>query len=145
MTSPLIKNPASCIPPHALTFGDIGAPAKAVTADTPLPVVSTASQAPARSTPLEGSVSGALVAGPFTPDLGRPIILTLSGDWSGTVRLLRSTDDGATRLPLTIGGATWGVYTAGANEPAWEESDATARLYLDIALDSGILVYRMAQ
>ena len=141
----VIHNPASSVPPHAIMFGDIGDTPAAVTADTPLPVETRSAQAIARSTPLAGTTSATTQAGPFAPDLGRPIMIALSGSWSGTVDLLRSTDGGATRLPVTAGGGAWGHYEANANEPVWVETEAAARFYLAIALVSGTLSYRVAQ
>jgi hypothetical protein len=61
------------------------------------------------------------------------------------VRLLRSTDGGATKLPVTVAGDTWAQFTANCCEPVWDESEASARLYLDIALTSGTITYRIAQ
>ena len=72
-------------------------------------------------------------------------MLALSGSWSGTVKVLRSTDGGATKLPLTIAGASWGQFTANCCEAIWEESEAAARLYLDITLIAGSASYRLGQ
>lgn len=101
----------------------------------------------ATPTPLAGvdTTAGAQDFGPFTPQLGRAIWLTLSGTWSGTTQVLRSTDGGTTRLPLTIAGGAWGSFTANCNEPVTEESDAAATYYLRITLTSGSATYRMAQ
>jgi hypothetical protein len=72
-------------------------------------------------------------------------MLQLSGTWTGTVKLLRSSDGGTTKLPLTLAGAAWGQFTANCCEPVWEESETAATLWLDVALTSGTLAYRLAQ
>ncbi len=94
---------------------------------------------------LAGAASASGVVGPFTPVLGRAAILALAGGWAGTVKVTRSTDGGATRLPLTVAGSAWAQFSGNACEPVWEESDATARLYLDLTLTSGTLNYRLSQ
>ena len=101
--------------------------------------------AAAGSTPLAGSSSASGSFGPFVPELGRPIRLTTAGTWTGSVQLLRSTDGGTTRLPLTAGGQGWGSYTANANEAVTEESESGATYYLGVTLSSGTISYRMAQ
>ena len=63
----------------------------------------------------------------------------------GTVKVVRSTDGGATKLALAIGGSLWAQFTGNCCEAVWDESDAAARLYLDIALMSGSVSYRLAQ
>jgi hypothetical protein len=73
------------------------------------------------------------------------VVLSLSGIWEGTVQLMRSTDLGVTLHPVTAGGLAWGRYTANACEPVLEEQEAGAQLYLDIALTSGAVSYRIAQ
>jgi hypothetical protein len=98
-----------------------------------------------KPTPLAGSASTTALVGPFVPVAGQPVVISLSGTWSGTVALLRSVDGGATRLPVTLAGRSWGQYTANACEPFWEEAEGAASLYLDIALQSGTVVYRLAQ
>jgi hypothetical protein len=72
-------------------------------------------------------------------------MLTLSGTWAGTVKLLRSVDGGTTRLPVTAAGQPYGTFTGNICEPVWEESEAAALLYLDVILSSGSLSYRMGQ
>jgi hypothetical protein len=99
-------------------------------------------------TPLAGTSSTTEVVGPFVPQLGRPIWLTLdfaTGSFVGTVTVKRSIDGGSTKHGLTLGGAADGVYTAFVNEQVAEETEAGATYYLDIARTSGTLAYRMAQ
>ena len=85
------------------------------------------------------------IAGTFVPVSGRPVVVTLSGDWQGSVRIERSVDGGATRHALTVGGLNWGEFTANACEPVWSEEEQGAELYLAIAITSGTVAYRLAQ
>ena len=112
-----------------------------VTNAGPLPV----SISQPSTTALAGSASASAVAGPFSPVLGRAAVLMLSGSWVGTVKVSRSTDAGVTRQPLTVAGTPWAQFTGNACEAVWEESDPTARLYLEITLTSGTLNYRLSQ
>ncbi|EGI55091.1 hypothetical protein SUS17_2122 [Sphingomonas sp. S17] len=101
--------------------------------------------AAATSTPLTGTSTGAQMVGPFVPVLGRPITVALSAtSWpGGQVQLLRSTDGGATKLPLTPAGVTIGVYSGiGADSP-WVETEAGATYYL--SLPAANISYRVAQ
>jgi hypothetical protein len=136
-----IQSPSGYAASRAMAFADVDGSALLVSAATPMPVV----VAPATSTPLTGSTAANLLTGPFQPTLDRAIVIALSGTWTGTVRVLRSTDGGATKLPLTLGGTVWGQFSANCCEPVWEESEAAARLYLDIVLASGTLAYRFGQ
>ena len=138
-----VEVPAGFVPQYAVAFGAVDAPAVAVHAGNPLPV--RASLGVAESIALSGTLTASGTAGPFVPELGRGIRVTLSGGWSGTVDLLRSTDGGATMLPLTIGGERWGRFTANANELVAEEQEAGATYYLAFDQASGTLVYRVAQ
>ncbi len=138
-----IEIPAGSVPQYALAFGAVDAPAVAVHAGNPLPV--TAVRGAAGVAALAGEMVASGEAGPFVPELDRPIRVTLTGSWSGAVSLLRSTDGGATRLPLTLGGALWGRFTANANEAVAEESEAGASYYLAASLAGGTLAYRVAQ
>lgn len=140
-TSPL-KTPAGYVPQMAIAFANAGGDADIVSAANPVPV----QDLPFAAAPaLAGSASASAVLGPFQPRAGRAVVLALSGAWTGTVRLLRSTDGGATKLPLTAAGLSYGVFTANVCEPVWEESEAAALLYLDVAVLSGAVVYRMGQ
>ena len=96
-------------------------------------------------TALTGAANSSTVAGPFTPVVGRAVMLALTGTWVGSVEVMRSTDGGTTLLPLTMGGAIWGIYTSNCCEPVWDESESSARLYLQISLTSGSVTYRLAQ
>jgi len=138
-----ISTPAGYAPAFAIGFSDAGSLAM-VDAARPLPVTIQAATG-AMPTPLQGSATGTAQAGPFAPAADRAVMLTLSGSWQGTVQVKRSTDGGSTRLPLTMGGTPWGSYAANACEQVWQESESGAALYLDIALTSGTLTYRLAQ
>lgn len=139
----IIQDPAGFVPLHALSFGGIGTPAVPVDGEHPLPVV--AMRPLGTSTPLGGTVTASDVVGPFAPDLGWPVWLTLTGNWTGTVRVLRSIDGGVTQLPLTVAGQEWATFTGNVQEVVGEESSAGATWYLAIALNGGTLTYRVAQ
>jgi hypothetical protein len=147
-----VKLPAGYAPAFAVGYADASGNLVLAGPGDPLPVtldsgtieVQAVESAPPPA-PLSGSASASGLAGPFAPVAGRAVTLALSGSWDGTVQLTRSTDEGATRLPLTAGGLPWGVYTANACEQAWFESEEGAELYLEIALASGEVDYRIAQ
>lgn len=137
-----ISFPAQYAPGVAVNFASASGGASTVSHASPLPVVVKDAVAPP---PLAGTAAASMLAGPFAPAPSRPVWVTLSGSWSGTVRLLRSSDGGVTRVPVTIGGRPWATFSANVCEPAWEESEADAQLYLDIALNSGTVTYRVSQ
>ena len=141
--TPSVNAPAGFVPEYAIAFGTQDGPAVAVDAANPLPTSATI--VPALSAPLVGTAATTSTVGPFTPQLGRAIWLTLSGTWTGTAQLLRSTDGGTTKLPLTAGGQSWGSFTANCNEAVAEESVSGATYYLAVTLASGSLGYRVAQ
>jgi hypothetical protein len=138
-----VMAPASFVPEHALAFADPAGNAVAVGADNPLPI--RAAIRPSGIAPLSGSTASSGSFGPYAPALGRQMVVSLSGSWSGTVQLLRSIDGGATRLPLTAGGQSWATFTGNCNEPFGEEGEAGATYWLSVSLTSGTLTYRVAQ
>jgi hypothetical protein len=140
-TSPL-KTPAGYVPQMAIAFANANGDADLVSAVNPIP---TQEQPFVAATPLSGSASASGQFGPFAARAGRAIVLTLSGTWTGTAKLLRSVDGGTTKLPLTAAGLPYGVYTGNVCEPVWEESEAAAVFYLDVTLSAGTLAYRMGQ
>jgi hypothetical protein len=143
MPNPIpVAVPASYAPVSAIGYAETDSTLLPVAADRPLPVTTISVPAPAA---LAGTTAATTLAGPFVPSSNKPVVLVLSGTWSGTVRVLRSTDDGVTKLPLTAAGLPWGSYSANCCEPVWEEAVAGAALYLDIVLGSGSLTYRVAQ
>ncbi len=137
-----VRTPASFTPTVAISYSDSNGDAAAVRADVPLPVMKVT---PPPAAALAGSNSASGTAGPFVPVAGRAIYLSLSGTWVGQVRLLRSTDGGTAKLPLTAAGAGWAQFTGNCCEAVWEESDTAALLYVDITLTSGTVTYRLAQ
>lgn len=94
---------------------------------------------------LAGNTAVSAVVGPFNPVEGVPMVLTLTGTWTGSVTVKRSTDAGVTKLALTDKGAAYAVFTANCNEPIAEESEGEARWYLDIVRTTGTIDYRLAQ
>lgn len=141
MPSTPIQTPSTYVASHAAAFADGDGGAVVVSTANPLPVAFGQPSA----VPLTGTASVTGLIGPFSPVIGRAVVLALSGTWSGTVKVLRSTDGGATRLPLTVGGQIWGQFTGNCCEAVWEESESGAALYLDITLASGAATYRLAQ
>lgn len=113
-----------------------------VEATRPLPVSAIPVDAP---TALWGSTGASGSFGPFAAVRGRPLVLTLAGEWAGSVTVVRSVDGGATRQPLTVGGQPWASFTANACEPVWEEFEDGAVFYVAVTLVSGTLAYRLAQ
>jgi hypothetical protein len=141
-----ISYPGRFAPGFALAFADAAGAALQVSSVTPLPVAVVAGGATGAVPPaLSGSTAVAITAGPFAPLADRPLVLALSGTWTGTARLLRSIDGGTTRLPLSLGGAPYATFTANICEPVWEENEAGATFYLQLTPASGSIVYRLAQ
>ena len=142
-----ISYPARYAPGVALNYADDGGNAVLVSQSAPLPVtlaaVSGGTATP--SSPLTGTTAIASTTGSYVPLAGRPLVVTLTGTWTGTVKLLRSINGGATKLPLTLAGAPWAEFTANVNEPVWEENESAAVFYLQFAPLSGTIAYRLAQ
>lgn len=136
-----IQNPTGYAVPRTIAFADLDGSMLQVAASTPLPIT----LGTIATTALSGNAAASTVVGPYQPALGRPVMLVLTGSWTGTVTVNRSADGGTTRQPLTVAGTTWGQFSANCCEAVWEESEAVARLYLDITLTSGSVTYRMAQ
>lgn len=136
-----ISVPAGYAPAFALGFSDSSANLSLVSEGTRLPV---AVSAPAPAA-LAGEATVSQVVGPFGATADRAVLVMLGGEWEGTVRLLRSIDGGATRLPLRVAGAVWAEFTAPGFEQAWFETEDGASFYLDIALASGTVAYRVSQ
>lgn len=100
----------------------------------------------ASSTPLTGTINTTGPTPVFTPQLGRDMYLTLSGTFSGTVQVQRSTDNGATWNNITIsGGQQWGRYTGACDEVVETPTDGASKYRLDVTLSSGSVTYRLAQ
>ena len=142
MPSAVLRSPAGYLTSVAVAFASADGNADQVSSTNPLPVAFTP---PAADPALSGTASTSVVVGPFHPVAGRAIMLALSGTWTGTVKLQRSTDGGSTRLGLTAMGAAYGEYSANVCEPVWEESETAALLYLNITLTAGAVTYRLGQ
>ena len=140
MPSP-IRIPSGYVSPHAIAFANADGRADIVDASKPLPVTS----ALPTTTALAGIANTTQTVGPFSPVMGRSVILALSGSWSGNVAIQRSTDSGVTKLPITASGAPYGIFTTNCCEGVWDEGEIGAALYLSITLTSGSVNYRMAQ
>jgi hypothetical protein len=143
-----ISYPARYAPGVALNYADPQGNAVTVSQSAPLPVTLAATAGGGSTSPqppLTGTASAALTAGPFVPQPGKPLVLTLRGTWTGNVQLLRSIDGGATKLPVTLAGAPWASYSANVCEPVWEENEANAAFYLQLVPASGAIQYRLAQ
>lgn len=140
-----VKVPAGYAPAFAVGYSDASGNLVLTASDTPLPVVLSSQNQIASPAPLIGTSSTSGLVGPFEPAPGIPVMLQLEGVWAGTVQLMRATDENATPVPVTIGGTAWANFTANACEPVWEDSNADARLFLDITLDSGTLSYQVSQ
>ena len=138
----LIEAPGGFAPVTAIGQDDGTGRLALISAERPLPTVALA---PAAPVPLEGTAAVPGLAGPFAPAPFAPVYLALSGEWQGSVQLMRSTDEGATLHPVTLGGMAWGGYAANACEPVWVESEAAATLYLQLAPTSGTVTYRVSQ
>jgi hypothetical protein len=48
-------------------------------------------------------------------------------------------------VPLRVGGSAWAEYADPGCEQAWTESEEGVSFYLDIALNSGTVAYRVSQ
>jgi len=136
-----ISAPAGYAPTFALGFADSEVNLSLVSDERRLPVA----VAPPAPEPLSGTASASAVVGPFAATAGRVITVSLDGDWEGTVRLLRSIDGGLSQSPLRVAGAPWAEFTASGCEQAWSETEDGASFYLEIALTSGAVSYRVSQ
>lgn len=144
MPTPILS-PAAYVPSRASAFSDVDGNALLVSNANPMPVAILAGGTGTVLTALAGSTAATGILGPYQPAVDRSIMLALSGTWTGTVKVVRSTDGGTTKLPLTVAGSVWGQFTANCCEPVWEEADASSRFYLDVTLASGTLAYRVSQ
>ena len=137
-----IDAPGGFAPLTALGWADADGYCQAVDAANGLPVVPARLPAPS---PLAGATGGASLIGPFVAATDRPVYLTLAGTWQGAVRLLRSAPGSSARHPLTFAGEEWGRFTGNLCEAVWQEGEAGAALWLDLAPTGGIVSYRVAQ
>lgn len=139
---PIVHHPASYVTPVAIGVTEADGTLALIGSGAPLPV---AFGTAAAGTPIAGSASVSGRYGPFAPANANPVIVTLGGTWTGTVRLVRSVDDGATVAGLMVAGSEWGAFTANGVEQAWVETESGATFYLMIELAAGTVDYRVAQ
>jgi len=137
-----LKTPAGYVPQMAIAFANASGDAEPVSAANPLPYQEIPFTAAAA---LTGTTTTSGLTTAFSPKPGRAVVLLLAGSWTGSVKMVRSLDGGATKFGLTAAGNPWAVFTSNVCEPVWDESEAAATLYLDITLTSGSLTYRMGQ
>ncbi|MEO6152969.1 MAG: hypothetical protein ABIT09_09085 [Croceibacterium sp.] len=145
-----ISYPGRFAPGMAVNYADSTGAARQVSQSSPLPVTlvaatTTTGTGGTTSAALTATATAVTTAGPFAPVAGKPIILTLAGSWIGKVTLLRSINGGTTRVPLSLAGTPWAVFTGNVCEPVWDETETGATFYLQLAPDKGAIVYRVAQ
>lgn len=99
----------------------------------------------ATAVPLAGAQSASGQLGPLQAQVGREVWLSLSGTWAGFVQVLRSADNGVTKLPLTIAGQPWATFSGNCCEQISTETSAGVSYYLQFAVTSGSVIYRLAQ
>lgn len=97
----------------------------------------------ASASPVTGSLSATGQSATFTPDLGRPIWVGLSGTWAGTVTLERRIGSGAWRGVTLVGAPL--AWTSNINEPVFEETVEGAQYRLNFTRTSGTLDYEVRQ
>lgn len=107
-------------------------------------------------TPTGGStvaaVGGTSIIGPFNPDIIRSVYAEIVGTGAtGNVKILRSRDNGTTKLTITSGGVPWGTYdfstTTGVivNENVDKPESDLFLYYLSITLAAGSVTYSIFQ
>ena len=136
-----IETPAGYAPSCAVGYADPAANLVLVSEADRLPVASF----PPAAAPMVGEASVAGLTGPFEAVPGRVVAVTLGGTWQGVIKLLRSTDGGATLTALRVAGEPWAEYSEPGCEQAWLETEDGASFYLDIQLASGSVAYRVSQ
>lgn len=100
----------------------------------------------ATSDPLTGSANASGATGALVPTVGYNLYLTLTGTWSGTVRVQKTVDNGINWTTVTAGGgAQIGVFTQNCDESVLKVTDPKARYRLQFTMTSGTVVYRLGQ
>ncbi len=132
--------------PNCLNTPSIYTPCQGIVAVDPLtgnpvPIASAA----ATSTPVTGSTTSSTTMGPFAPQLGRDLAVTVTCTGTCTAQLLSSIDGGVTKLPLTVGGLAWATWTGPVNEVATTPTVAGTTYYLSLTASGGTTTGRMAQ
>lgn len=87
---------------------------------------------------LEGVATGARVVGPFTPTQFVANRLTLTGNWAGSVTLMKTSDGAAFA-------AAADPFTGNVSEFLYVEQDLSASLYLSFDLTAGSATYVLEQ
>lgn len=87
---------------------------------------------------LEGVATGARVVGPFTPTQFVANRLTLTGNWAGSVTLLKTSDG-------SLFSAAVNPFTANVSEFLYVEQDLSISLYLSFDLSAGSAAYVLEQ
>lgn len=93
--------------------------------------------------PVAGTRSTDGQSEPFIAQAGRPVAVSLSGTWAGTVKVLKSRDGGASFNPITAAGGAWAVFTGNCDEEFDEPSSDGIQYRLDIDLTSGNVNFRL--
>ncbi|WP_239806298.1 hypothetical protein [Croceicoccus hydrothermalis] len=137
-----IKLPAHYAPAIAVGFQGPENSFSLVEIGRPLPVVNVPQLG---GDPLTGTADASGTVGPFLAQPAKAISIELSGEWAGSVRLLRSSDGGDTLSPLKAAGADWAVFNDNGVEQAWFETERDIGFYLQINLTSGTVSYRVSQ
>lgn len=103
--------------------------------------------APSGVPPVTASLSSVGNTSAFAAVAGRPINVSITGTAVGlSARLVRSFDSGATWLPLTVAGQSYGVWTGNVSEQAWVETEAAVRFRVEVtAITSGTATIRISQ
>lgn len=137
-----VDAPGGFAPLTALGWIDASGHCHPVAHDNGLPVAAARAASPE---PLAGMAAGPQVVGPFVAVSDRPVYLTLSGNWQGEVRLMRSAPSSSVRHPLTFAGEEWGLFDRKLCEAVWQEGEEGAALWLELAPTAGNVTYRVAQ
>ena len=93
--------------------------------------------------PLIGSTEESMITDAFDPAFDKATTIILSGDWTGTVQVMRSFNKGETMHPMTIDGRPYAQFTGNACEDILYDTDGKSRLYLDIEITGGLLNYEL--
>ena len=94
-------------------------------------------------TAFSGSLSASGTAGSFSPQAGRPVYLTLTGTWAGTVQVEITRDGGTTWAPMTALGAAWARFTGNCDEMVDDPSTNAVTYRINFTRTSGTLTYRL--
>lgn len=97
--------------------------------------------APYRGANITGSLSVSGQSAVFTPQAGREVYVRLSGTWTGTAKVQRSRDAGATWADMTVAGTPWAVFTANCDEAVDDPGHGDFRYRIDFVRTSGTLDY----